>query len=129
MTVTIYHNPNCSTSRKVLGLVRDAGHEPKVIEYLKTPPSRKALKDLLKQMSMKPRDILRKRGTPYDELGLDNPRLDDEAILDAIATGALRAQIRAVISNNPDATLLSPFVFNSSEKFSSGTGRARTRKV
>jgi arsenate reductase len=84
MAITIYHNPACSTSRKVLGMLREGGHDPKVIEYMKTPPSRETLVELLKKAGLTPRDILRKRGTPYDELGLDNPRLDDEAILDAI---------------------------------------------
>lgn len=84
MTVTIYHNPACGTSRNVLAYIREAGYEPKVVEYLKCPPDRKTLKDLLKRMGKRPRDILRKRGTPYEALNLDNPALTDEQILDAI---------------------------------------------
>jgi arsenate reductase len=86
MTVTIYHNPACGTSRNVLAYIREAGYEPKIVEYLKCPPDRKTLKDLLKRMGKRPRDILRKRGTPYEALNLDNPALTDEQILDAIET-------------------------------------------
>ena len=84
MTVTIYHNPNCSTSRNVLKALRDGGHEPQVIEYLKAPPSRAKLKEMLTAMGMNVRDILRRSGTPYDELGLDNAKLSEEQLLDAI---------------------------------------------
>ncbi len=84
MTIKIYHNPACGTSRKVLAALQDAGHKPHVIEYLKTPPSRRELKALLKQLNMKPRDILRRKNPLHDELGLGNPELSDEAILDAI---------------------------------------------
>ena len=73
MTVTIYHNPACGTSRNVLGLIRNSGEEPRVIEYLKTPPSRAELADLIRRMGIPVRDVLRRKGTPYDELGLDNP--------------------------------------------------------
>jgi arsenate reductase len=83
-TPIIYHNPNCGTSRKVLGMLRDAGTEPTVIEYLKTPPSRAELKDMLKKMGMTPRELLRRRGTPFEELGLDDPAKTDEQILDAM---------------------------------------------
>ena len=82
--IVIYHNPACSTSRKVLGMIREAGVEPRVIEYLKTPPSRAELLDLLHQMGMTPRALLRRRGTPYDELDLDNPAKSDAALVDAI---------------------------------------------
>ena len=82
--VTIYHNPACATSRKVLGLIREAGVEPRVIEYLKTPPTRDELVDLLGRMDMRPRDLLRRRGTPYQELGLDDPGKTDDALVDAI---------------------------------------------
>ena len=82
--VTIYHNPACATSRKVLGMIREAGVEPRVIEYLKTPPTRGELVDLLRRMDMRPRDLLRRRGTPYQELGLDDPGKTDDALVDAI---------------------------------------------
>jgi len=82
--VVIYHNPACGTSRKVLGMIRDAGAEPRVIEYLKTPPTRAELLDLLRRMNLTPRELLRRRGTPYDELGLDDPKKTDDALIDAI---------------------------------------------
>jgi arsenate reductase (glutaredoxin) len=82
--VVIYHNPACSTSRKVLGMIRDAGEEPRVVEYLKTPPTRAELLDLLRRMDLTPRELLRRRGTPYEELGLDNPRKTYDALIDAI---------------------------------------------
>ncbi|HEX2939687.1 MAG TPA: arsenate reductase (glutaredoxin) [Rhodopila sp.] len=80
----IYHNPNCGTSRKVLGMLRDAGLEPRVVEYLKTPPTRAELTSLLQRMGMTPRQLLRRKGTPYEELGLDDPSLSDDALIDAI---------------------------------------------
>jgi arsenate reductase (glutaredoxin) len=82
MTVTIYHNPDCETSRQALETIQATGEQPNIIEYLKTPPSRETLIELLDVMGMKPRDLLRKEGTPYAELGLDDPELDDEEILD-----------------------------------------------
>jgi len=85
MAVTIYHNPKCGTSRTVLGILRDAGTEPQVIEYLVTPPDRAALKALLAKIGIGPRQILRRRGTPYDELGLDDPNLSDEALIGFVA--------------------------------------------
>jgi arsenate reductase len=84
MKVTIYHNPACGTSRNVLGLIRDAGIEPTVIEYLKTPPSRAELKDLIARMGIPVRAVLRQKGTPYDELGLGDESLTDDALLDAM---------------------------------------------
>lgn len=84
MSVVIYHNPACGTSRKVLARLKEAGLEPKVIDYLKAPPDRKTLKTLLQSMGKTVREILRKRGTPYAELGLDDPALTDEQIFDAI---------------------------------------------
>ena len=82
--VTIYHNPTCGTSRKVLGMLRDADIEPRVIEYLKTPPSRDAMKALLKQMGMTPRELLRREGSLFRELGLDDPAKSDDNLLDAL---------------------------------------------
>ena len=84
--VVIYHNPKCSTSRKVLGMLHEAGVEPRVIEYLKTPPSRAELLDLLRRMEMTPRALLRRRGTPYDALGLDDPAKTDAELIDAMLT-------------------------------------------
>jgi arsenate reductase len=84
MTVTIYHNPACGTSRNVLGLIRNSGAEPRVIEYLKTPPSRDELQSLIGRMGITPRDLLRRKGTPYDELGLDDPALTNDRLLDAM---------------------------------------------
>ena len=82
--VTIYHNPSCTTSRKVLAAIRAAGTEPRVVEYLKTPPSRAELISLLERMGMTPRAVLRRRGTPYEELGLDDPKKTDAALIDAM---------------------------------------------
>jgi arsenate reductase len=84
MTVTIYHNPACGTSRNTLGLIRNAGIEPDVIEYLRTPPSRAELVSLIRRMGIEPRALLRQKGTPYAELGLDNPSLSDDQLIDAM---------------------------------------------
>jgi arsenate reductase len=84
MAITIYHNPGCQTSRKVLQAIRDSGVEPNIVDYLKNPPDRTTLISLLKKMGLKPREILRRRGTPYDELNLGDPSLGDEKIIDAI---------------------------------------------
>ena len=83
--VTVYHNPNCGTSRNVLGLLRERGIEPEVIEYLKQPPSRERLKELAKRSGVGLRGLLREKGTPYAELGLGDPSLTDDQLLDAIA--------------------------------------------
>lgn len=80
--VTIYHNPNCGTSRNVLGLIRNSGVEPRIIEYLKSPPSRAELEGLIARMGIPVRDLLRRKGTPYDELGLDDPRWTDDQLID-----------------------------------------------
>lgn len=82
--VTIYHNPACGTSRNTLALIRNAGIEPAIIEYLKTPPDRATLLDLLRRMDASPRSILREKGTPYAELGLGAPGLTDDQLLDAM---------------------------------------------
>lgn len=82
--VVIYHNPECGTSRNTLGLIRNAGIEPHVIEYLKTPPSRELLKQLIERMGVSVRDVIRVKGTPYHNLGLDDPNLADDQLLDAM---------------------------------------------
>ena len=82
--IRIYHNPTCGTSRNVLALIRNAGIEPEVIEYIKSPPDRATLIALLSAMNMAPRQLLRRKGTPYDELGLDDPTVSDDALLDAM---------------------------------------------
>ncbi len=82
MTITIYHNPKCGTSRNVLAMIRNSGEEPAVVEYLKTPPSRERLVDLIGRMGISPRELLRRKGTPYDELGLDDPKFTDDALID-----------------------------------------------
>ncbi len=84
MSIRIYHNPDCGTSRNTLAMIRQSGEEPEVIEYLKTPPSRAELQDLIRRMGISVRDLLRRKGTPYGELGLDDPTLTDEQLLDAM---------------------------------------------
>lgn len=82
--ITIYHNPACGTSRNVLGLIRNSGVEPTVIHYLETPPDRAQLERLIADLRMPVRDLLRQKGTPYAELGLDDPQLDDAALIAAM---------------------------------------------
>lgn len=82
--ILLYHNPACGTSRNVLGLIRNAGIEPHVIEYLKTPPARALLVQLIERAGMTPRALLREKGTPYAELGLDDESLSDAALIDAM---------------------------------------------
>lgn len=82
MTVTIYHNPNCGTSRNTLAMIRQSGVEPVVIEYLKTPPSRERLVELIKAMNVPVRTLLREKGTPFHELGLDDPKWSDDELID-----------------------------------------------
>jgi len=84
MTITIYHNPQCGTSRNALALIRETGEEPVVIEYLRTPPSRATLVDLIRRMNISVRALLREKGPPYAELGLGDASLSDDALLDAM---------------------------------------------
>lgn len=81
---TIYHNPACGTSRNTLALIRNTGEEPTVIEYLKTPPSRAILIQMISDAGLSVREAIRQKGTPYAELGLDNPQLSDNALIDAM---------------------------------------------
>jgi arsenate reductase len=86
MTVTIYHNPQCGTSRNVLAMIRASGEEPVVIEYLKNPPTRERLKELIAAMGIPVRALLREKGTPYAELGLGDPKWSDDQLLDFMLT-------------------------------------------
>lgn len=86
MRVTVYHNPACATSRNTLALIRAVGIEPEVIAYLDTPPSRDELTSLIARMGIAARDLLRQKGTPYAELGLDDPSLGDAPLIDAMMT-------------------------------------------
>ncbi|WP_136685868.1 arsenate reductase (glutaredoxin) [Falsirhodobacter xinxiangensis] len=84
MDIVIYHNPACGTSRNTLAMIRNAGIEPHVVEYLKTPPSRALLVQLIERMGITPRALLRAKGIPYADLGLDDPALPDDALIDAM---------------------------------------------
>jgi arsenate reductase len=84
MDVIIYHNPQCGTSRNTLGLIRNAGIEPHIIEYVKTPPTRLLLRQLIERMGVSVRDAIREKGTPYAELGLGDPFSSDDQLLDAM---------------------------------------------
>ncbi len=83
-TITIYHNPACGTSRNVLALIRNSGEEPAVIEYLKTPPDRATLERLLADLALPVREVLRQKGTRYDEMGLGDPEWTDAQLIDAM---------------------------------------------
>jgi arsenate reductase len=96
--VTIYHNPGCSTSRTVLGMIRARGVEPEIIEYLKNPPSRTRLLQLIKAMGVKPRAVLRAKGDIYTELGLAEPSLSDEALIDAMLAHPVLIERPIVVS-------------------------------
>ena len=82
--IIVYHNPACGTSRNAIAMIREAGIEPHIVEYLKSPPSRKLLVELVARAGMRPRDLLREKGTPYAELGLGDESISDEALIDAM---------------------------------------------
>ena len=107
MTITIYHNPDCGTSRNTLAMIRQSGEEPRVIEYLKSPPSREKLVELIGAMGITPRDLLREKGTPYAELGLDDPALSDEVLLEAIAAHPILLN-RPIVVTDKGARLCRP---------------------
>ena len=107
MTTTILHNPACGTSRNVLALIRNAGIEPTVVEYLKTPPDRDQLLALLAQLDLPVRAVLRKKGTPYEELGLDNPDRSDDALIDAILAHPILLE-RPIVTTALGAKLCRP---------------------
>jgi arsenate reductase (glutaredoxin) len=98
-SVIIYHNPDCGTSRNTLGLIRNAGIEPTIIEYLKIPPSRIRLLELIAAMGITPRALLRRKGTPYDNLGLDNPALTDDQLVDAMMAHPILINRPIVVSS------------------------------
>jgi arsenate reductase (glutaredoxin) len=86
MTITIYHNPDCGTSRNTLAMIRQSGVEPEVIEYLRTPQTRERLVELIAAMGLTPRQLLRQKGTPYDALGLADPKWTDDELIGAMLT-------------------------------------------
>ena len=98
MDIVIYHNPDCGTSRNVLGLIRTAGIEPHVVEYLKTPPGRALLQQLIGRMGVPVRSVLREKGTPYTELGLADPELTDDQLLDAMMAHPILINRPVVVS-------------------------------
>jgi arsenate reductase len=98
--IIIYHNPACGTSRNTLGLIRNCRVEPQIIEYLKTPPSREELVTLIGRMRISARDLLRKKGTPYDELKLDDPALTDEQLIDAMMAHPILINRPIVVTPN-----------------------------
>lgn len=105
--ITVYHNPNCGTSRNTLAAIREAGHEPKVVEYLKAGWTKPQLKEILKALGAAPRDILRVRGTPAEELGLTDPEAGDEAILDAMVAHPILVE-RPIVLSPKGAALCRP---------------------
>jgi arsenate reductase len=94
MSVTIYHNPSCGTSRNTLAMIRRSGEEPEIIEYLKTPPDRTRLLELTRAMGIPVRALLREKGTPYAELGLADPKWSDDELLDFMLVRWFRSSLR-----------------------------------
>lgn len=107
MPVTIYHNPACGTSRNTLEMIRQSGETPVVIDYLKTPPTRATLVELIAAMGITPRELLRQKGTPYAELGLDDPALDDDALIDAMLAHPILIN-RPIVVSDRGAALCRP---------------------
>lgn len=102
--MTIFHKPNCSTSRNVLGLIRESGVEPEIVLYLETPPTTKKLRELAKAMGMGARDLLRTKEAPYEALGLADPKLTDDQLFDFIVANPILLQRPIVVS--PRGTLM-----------------------
>lgn len=105
--ITIFHNPACGTSRNTLAMIRNAGIEPTIVEYVKTPPSRETLVELLKRGGLTPRDVLREKGTPYAELGLDDESVSDDALIDAMLAHPILIQ-RPLVSSPLGVKLCRP---------------------
>lgn len=99
MTITIYHNPACGTSRNTLEMIRKSGVEPEIVEYLKTPPSREDLVELISRMAVPVRDLLRQKGTPYDELGLGDDKWTDDQLIDFMMEYPILINRPIVVSN------------------------------
>jgi arsenate reductase (glutaredoxin) len=104
MTVTVFHNPNCGTSRNVIQLIRDAGHEPEIVEYLKTGWTRPLLRSLLAEMDARPHDVLRVMGTRAEEMGLTDPATSDDALIDAMVADPIL--VNRPIVRAPTGTIL-----------------------
>jgi arsenate reductase len=100
VTITIYHNPDCGTSRNALAMIRQSGEEPEVIEYLETPPSRERLKELSAAMDIPVRALLREKGTPYAELGLADPKWTDDELLDFMMAHPILINRPSVVTPN-----------------------------
>ena len=141
MSVTIYHNPNCGTSRNTLAMIRQAGIEPEVIEYLKTPPDRARLVALIAAMGISPRDLLRRKGTPHDALGLDDPTLGHDALIDHMLAQPILINRPIVVTEKgtalcrpservldllPDPTAVCPFTKEDGEVVIDATDRRVT---
>ena len=107
MSVTIYHNPKCGTSRNTLALIREAGIEPEIVEYLKTPPGRDRLVELISKMGIPVRDLLRQRGTPHDELGLGDDKWSDDELIDFMVEHPILMN-RPVVVTDKGAALCRP---------------------
>lgn len=107
MTVTIYHNPACGTSRNTLAMIHQSGEVPHVIEYLKTPPAREELVKLIDAIGITPRELLREKGTPYGELGLGDPSLSDDALIDAMMAHPILIN-RPIVVTEKGAALCRP---------------------
>jgi len=100
MTITIYHNPACGTSRNTLAMIRQSGEEPVIIEYLKTPPNRQTLRDLIAAMGLPVREVMRQKGTPYADLGLADPSISDDALIDAMLKHPVLINRPIVVTDN-----------------------------
>jgi arsenate reductase (glutaredoxin) len=107
MSVTIYHNPECGTSRNTVAMIRQSGIEPEIIEYLKTPPSREKLIELIKAMNISVRALLRERGTPYHEFGLSDPNLTDDQLIDQMLAHPILIN-RPIVVTDKGVKLCSP---------------------
>jgi len=107
MTVTIWHNPACGTSRNTLAMIRASGEEPVVIEYLTNPPSRERLREMIAALGIAPRGLLRRKGTPYDDLGLDDPSLSDDQLHDAMLAHPILIE-RPVVQTSRGTRLCRP---------------------